>query len=68
MRKFLKILSTLLLAISSCLLGISFAILDYRNDGDVVIIVLIAFILFFLGFSFMDWDQERRVKNSEKDY
>lgn len=68
MRKFLKILSTLLLGISSCLLGISFAILDYRNDGDVVIIVLIAFILFFLGFSFMDWDQERRVKNSEKDY
>lgn len=50
MRKFLKILSTLLFGISSCLLGISFAILDYRNDGDIVIIVLIAFLLFFLGF------------------
>lgn len=56
MRKFLKILSTLIFGISSFLLGISFAILEYRNDGDVGIIVLIAFLLFFLGFAFMDWD------------
>lgn len=56
MRKFLKILPKISLTIASCLLGVALAILDYRNDGDVAIIVIISFILFFLGLCFIDWN------------